>query len=635
MFDKMSERNIVSYNALISAYSRSNKMVSWAFQLARQLMQKEGLRPNGSTFTSLLQASSSLKYLIIGCMLHAQCFRFGFLNNICVQTSLLGFYANCGNLELSEEVFRTLVHKDVISWNSIIAGYMENGKLVEALKLFSKMLRKGAIPNQFTYSMVLNASAVLGDYDAGKIVHGLSLVSQTCFDLPLHNALLDMYCSCGDTQTAQSLFWRIRNPDLVSWNTMIAGYSENQLGVKALLIFIKLMRESVSRPDEYTYAAILSATGAFSASDYGKPLHAQIEKVGLGNSAYVGSTLISMYFSNGEPESAQKIFHVVLDKDVVLWTDMVSGHCRIGDGESAMRYFHSMLSEGHKVDSYALSSVLSACADLATFKHGEMIHSQAVKMGCDAEMAVCGSLVDMYAKSGDLRAAELAFSLVTRPDVRCWNSMLGGYSQHGKADEAFEVFDNILRQGLKPDQVTFISLLAACSHCGSVNKGKFFWNSMKENSLKPGPKHYSCIISLLCRAGLLEEAEEMIIGSPFGDEYIELWRILLSSCVLKGNMTIGNHAAEHILGIDAEDSATNVLLAKLYAIAGRWDSVAETRRKLREQIAEKDPGLSWIEIMNTIHVFSCGDQSHPTNKELEVELQKLLENTSQLETDEI
>ncbi|KAL2504868.1 Pentatricopeptide repeat-containing protein [Abeliophyllum distichum] len=634
VFDKMLQRNIVSYNALISTYSRSPRHAYLALWVFAQL-GNEGLVPNGSTFTSLLQASASLEDGIVGSSVHAQCLKFGFLNYIHVQTSLLVMYSNYGDMNCAKKVFCLMVDKDATAWNAIISGYVKNEGIVEGLELFRRMFRDGISPTQYTYSMLLNACGRLADYTTGKVVHARVIVSGTNVDLPLNNALLDMYCSCSHTDAAFHVFRRIANPDLVSWNSMIAGYSENGDGWKALDMFVQLSRVSLAKLDEYTFAAVISGIGAFPALYYGKPLHAQIEKAGLMRSVYVGSTLISMYFSNEEIDSARKIFYSILSKDAVLWTDMIVWHSRIGDGESAIKFFHRMSREGYKLESFALSGALSACADLATQRQGEMIHAQAVKTGNDSEMTVCGSLIDMYAKNGELQAAESIFLLLPERDLKCWNSMIGGYGHHGKAEEAFLVLDEMLRQGTRPDQVTFISLLAACSHCGLVDKGKYFWNYMKEIDLKPGPKHYSCIISMLSRAGLLDEAEEMITESPFLDNRLELWRTLLSSCITNGNLRIGIKAAEQILSTDAEDSAASILLTKLYAAAGRWDDVAKTRKKAKQLMLEKDPGLSWIEVTNNIHVFSSGDQSHPQNDEMQGELCRVMGNLMPVEANDI
>ncbi|XP_034689393.1 pentatricopeptide repeat-containing protein At3g50420 [Vitis riparia] len=633
VFDKMPQRNIVSFNALIAAYSRTPCHAIFSFKLLAQ-MEIEDLRPNGSTFTSLLQGSSSLEDQFIGSELHARVVKSGFLNDVRVQTSVLGMYSNCGDQESAEKVFGDIIDKDVVAWNSIIFGNLKNERIRKGLHVFGSMVRNGVIPTQYTYSMVLNACSRLGNDDCGQAIHARMIIFSTVADLPLQNALLDMYCSCGDVQTAFTIFCRIENPDLVSWNSMMAGYSKKGDGEKAIDMFVQLLRISFAEPDEHTFAAIISATGALLASDYGKPLHAQVMKAGFERSVYIGSTLVSMYFKNDETDSAQKVFSLIPEKDVVLWTEMITAHSRMGDGETAVKFFYAMRQEGHKIDSFVLSGVLSVCADLATLKQGEMIHSLTLRTGYDVEMSVCGSLVDMYAKNGNLQAAQSIFSLVKNPDLKCWNSMLGGYSHHGRAEEALKLFDEILNHNIRPDHVTFVSLLAACSHCGLVGQGKFLWNYMMEMGLLPGPKHYSCMVSLLSRAGLLEEAEETIIESPFREDYLELWRTLLSSCISNKNLRIGVHAAEQVLSLDAEDSATHTLLSNLYAAAGRWDSVAKIRRKIRGLMLEKDPGLSWIEVMNDIQVFSSGDQSHPRVDEAQHELRRLQGNMIRSEIDE-
>ncbi|PRQ55915.1 putative tetratricopeptide-like helical domain-containing protein [Rosa chinensis] len=634
VFDEMPLRSLVSFNALAAAYSRSSDTAGLALTLLKQ-MGVECLRPNVSTFTSVIQASCTLEDWLVGSLVHAQVVKCGFLNEVHLQTALLGMYSSCGDLVSASRVFGGMVDRDVVAWNSMIFAYLKNGKNKEGLHLFDGMLRTGVIPTQFTYSMVLNVCSRLRYLNLGRIIHARVIVSSTHADLALENSLLDMYCNSGDTQAAFSVFNKMDSPDLVSWNTMIAGYSENDDGEKAMNLFAQLKRLCYLKPDEYTYAAIISAAGTYLASDYGKLLHGQVIKVGLEKSIFVGTALVSMYFKNSETDSAQKAFYSISEKDVVLWTEMIMGYSRLADGESAIKFFKEMCKESHKVDSFALSGVLSACSDLAMLKQGEMIHSQALKTGFDVEMSVCGSLVDMYAKNGCLESAYCIFSQVVEPDLKCWNSILGGYSQHGMAEEALKLYFEIQKHGLLPDQVTFLSLLSACNHSGLVEVGKFLWNCMKENGIPPGPKHYSCMVSLLSRARLLNEAEELIIKSPFNEDNLELWRTLLSSCVINKNLEIGVHAAEHVLKVDAEDSATHILLSNLYAAAGKWDKVVEIRRKIKELTLEKDPGLSWIEDKKNIQVFSSGVQSKEEVGEAEDALHWLQGNMVRSQRDEL
>ncbi|KAL2348433.1 hypothetical protein Fmac_002433 [Flemingia macrophylla] len=625
VFDKMTPRTLVSYNALLAAYSRASSYHAIsALELYTQ-METMGLRPSSMTFTSLLQASSLLQHWWFGSSLHAKGFKLG-LDDICVQTSLLSMYSNCGDLCSAESVFRDMVDRDDVAWNSLIVGYLKNNKVKEGVCLFIKMMKAGFTPTQFTLCMVLNACSHLKDYCSGRLIHAHIIVRSVLLDLHLQNALLDMYCNVGSTQTAYRIFSRMDNRDLVSWNSMIAGYSENEDGKQAMNLFVQLREMGFPKPDDYTYAGIITATGAFVSSSYGKPLHAEVIKTGFDRSMFVGSTLVSMYFKNHESEAARRVFYSISVKDVVLWTEMITGYSEMSAGINAIRCFFEMVHEAHEVDGFVLSGVLSACADLAILRQGAIVHCFAVKLGYDVEMSVSGSLIDMYAKNGSLEAAYLVFSQVPDPDLKCWNSMLGGYSHHGMVEEALKLFEEILIQGLVPDQVTFLSLLSACSHSRLIEQGKFLWNYMNSCGLIPGPKHYSCMVTLLSRAALLEEAEEIINKSPYIEYNIELWRTLLSACVINKNFKVGIHAAEEVLRLNAEDGPTHVLLSNLYAAARRWDKVAEVRRNMKELMLEKDPGLSWIEARNDIHVFSSGDQSHPKADEVQEELHMLKRN---------
>ncbi|KAF2533473.1 hypothetical protein F2Q70_00032546 [Brassica cretica] len=526
VFDTMPHRNVVSYNALCSAYSRSQSHASYAFDLITR-MASESLEPNSSTFTSLVQVCTLLEDVVMGSLLHSQIIKLGFLDNVVVQTSVLGMYSSCGELESARKVFECVEGGDAVVWNTMISGRLRNGEIEEGLALFRTMLMSGVVPTQFTYSMVLNACSKLGSYSLGKLTHARIIVSDGLADSVVENALLDMYCSCGDVKEALFVFERIHNPNLVAWNSIISGCSENGFGEEAILMYGRLQRRSTPRPDEYTLSAVICATGETEWFIHGKLLHGQVMKLGYERSVFVGTTLLSMYFKNGEAESAQKVF-----------------------------------------------------------------------------------------------------DLVSNPDLKCWNSMLGAYSQHGMLEKALSFFEQILQNGLTPDAVTYLSLLVACSNSGSTQQGKFLWNQMKERGIKAGFKHYSCMVNLVSKAGLVDEALELIQEShPVNNNQTELWRTLLSACVNTRNLQMGLYAGEQILRLDPEDTATYILLSNLYAVKGRWEDVAEMRRKIRGLASAKDPGLSWIEVNNnSTQVFSSGDQSNTEVIQVQDELHRLKSN---------
>lgn len=313
---------------------------------------------------------------------------------------------------------------------------------------------------------------------------------------------------------------------------------------------------------------------------------------------------------------------------------MVAGHSSLGECELALKYFVSMLQEGYKVDSFSLSSALNSTAELAGLKQGEILHAQVVKSGYEGNICASGSLLDMYAKNGALQCAYLVFCTTRKRDLKCWNSMIGGYGNHGNSEMAFKLFGEMIRDELQPDHVTYISLLSACSHCGLVEKGKFYWFCMMTDGIMPGFKHYTSMVSLLGRAGLLEEAVDLLRKSPFAKKCPELWRILLSSCVELKDLAIGVHAAEQALELDPDDMSTHILLSNLYASAGKWDVVAEIRKRIRGMMVEKEPGLSWIEIKSMVHVFSADDEYHTQIDDCRGELLRLKGNMELLDSSE-
>uniref|UniRef100_A0A0E0KWM7 non-specific serine/threonine protein kinase n=1 Tax=Oryza punctata TaxID=4537 RepID=A0A0E0KWM7_ORYPU len=627
--------SVVSYNTVLSALSRAPRHAPEGFRLFRRL-HASGLRPTAPSLCALLRAAGELHDRRAGAAAHSQAATLGFLASDIVPTALLQMYSQCGAPGDANQVFDEMATRDGVAWNCVMHCNVRYGYLDRALGQFCRMVRGGLPPTESTLSSVLSGCGRAGDRRRGRVLHGWVVkLEELDPDMPLQNALLDMYSSCGDLETALCVFERIETPDLVSWNTLIAGFSGVGNGFSAMHAFVQLKAVQFDErvvPDEYTLAAVVSACATLPAMFGGKPLHAEVIKAGLESSVFVGNTLLNMYFTNEEPGSARILFDSLTQKDVIMWTEMVAGHSSLGEGELALRYFVSMLQEGYSVDSFSLSSALNSTAELAGLKQGEMLHAQVVKSGYEGNICASGSLVDMYAKNGALPGAYLVFCNIQKPDLKCWNSLIGGYGNHGNSEMAFKLFGEMIRDGLQPDHVTYISLLSACSHCGLVEKGKFYWFCMMTDGIMPGFKHYTSMVSLLSRAGLLDEAVDLMMKSPFTKKCPELWRILLSSCITFRNLSIGVHAAEQVLEQDPDDISTHILLSNLYASLGKWDVVAEIRKKMRGLMVEKEPGLSWVEMKNVVHVFSADDECHSQIDDCHRELLRLKGNMELLDT---
>ncbi|CAN6241363.1 unnamed protein product [Urochloa humidicola] len=626
--------SVVSYNTVLSALSRTPRHAPNAFGLFRGL-HASGLRPTAPSLCAVLRAAGALRDGRAGAATHSLALALGFLASDIVPTALLQMYSGCGSPRDANQVFEEMATPDVVAWNCVMHCNVRYGYLERALRKFRQMVSIGMAPTESTLSSVLSGCGRSGDSQHGRALHGWMVKSEELDpDLPLQNALLDMYCCCGDLDAALHVFQRIETPDLVSWNTIISGFSGVGDGWSAVQAFVQLKSVSCQQltPDEYTFAAVVSAAAVLPAMCSGKPLHAAVIKAGWESSVFVANTLINMYFTNEESGSAQILFDSITLRDVIMWTEMVAGHSALGEGEVALKYFISMLKEGHKVDNFSLSSALNSTADLAGLKQGEMLHAQVVKSGHEGNICVSGSLVDMYAKNGALGGAHSIFCTIQKPDLKCWNSMIGGYGNHGDSEMAFKLFGDMIHGGLQPDLVTYISLLSACSHRGLVEKGKLYWLCMMNDGIVPGFKHYTSMVSLLSRTGLLDEAVDLINRSPSAKRYPELWRILLSSCVTFKDLSIGVHAAQQALEQDPDDISTLILLSNLYASLGKWDNVSGIRRRIRGLMTEKEPGLSWIELKKMVHAFSAYDECHTQIDDCRDELLRIKANMELLDS---
>ncbi|XP_035819476.1 pentatricopeptide repeat-containing protein At3g50420 isoform X3 [Zea mays] len=320
--------SVISYNTVLSALSRTPRHAQDAFGLFRGL-HSSGLRPTAPSLCAVLRAAGALRDGRAGAAAHAHASALGFLASDIVPTALLQMYSGCGSPRDANQVFDEMMTPDVVAWNCVMHCNVRYDYLDRALRKFCRMVSTGLAPTESTLSSVLSGCGRSGDLHHGRALHGWVVKSEELDpDLPLHNALLDMYCCCGDLDTAVLVFRRIETPDLVSWNTIISGFSGVADGWTAVQAFVKLKAVSSEwlAPDEYTFAAVVAAAASLPAMCSGKPLHACVIKAGLESSVFVANTLLNMYFTNEDPESAHILFDSVMVKDVIMWTEMVAGH---------------------------------------------------------------------------------------------------------------------------------------------------------------------------------------------------------------------------------------------------------------------------------------------------------------------
>lgn len=578
VFAGISFKNVFSWNAILAAYTRFgfidraievfeeipmrdqcswNSIISGCAQagLFRQAveffvrMTSSEIKIGTHAFASVLSACTGIMDADLGVQIHAKVTKTPLSSDVFLGSALLDMYSKCRRPTEAQVIFDKMPFKNVVTWNTLITCYEQNGPVIKALELFFKMTttthENVVIPDELTLASVVSACAGLSAEREGRQIHTRVVKSDKLReDLILSNALVDMYSKCGriiearrlfdrmsvktmiaetsmitgyakaaSVDVARSVFAMMPERNVVAWNALIAGYTQNDNHEEALNLYRSLKRESIF-PTDYTFGNILSACGNLTVLDVGLQIHNHVVKHGFR-----------------------------LDLESELYSDVFVGN----------------------------------------------------------------SLLDMYLKCGNMGDGKKVFSKMTVKDRVTWNAMIVGHAQNGAGEEALLLFDQMLIVGETPDHVTMIGVLTGCSHAGLVNEGLFYFKSMAQtHNIPPSLDHYTCMVDLLGRAGRFDEITVLIADISTEPDAV-LWGSLLAACKLHRNIEMGEFAAEKLLELTQENSGTYVLLSNMYAEKGRWEDVRRVRRIMKSRGVVKKPGCSWIEIERKVHVFLVKD----------------------------
>eukprot|EP01018_Ginkgo_biloba_P038372 Gb_05116 [translate_table: standard] len=620
LFDKAYKPNVYLWNAMIRGYAKNGNSEE-ALRLFYHML-RAGIQPDKFVFISGIKACANLSALEEGMEIHDDIMKAGFESDIFVGTALVDMYVKCGSIDSARQLFDRMYERDTLSWNAMVAGYAENGLACEALTCFKEMQLQGVKPNSFTVMSVILACAQLSALQQGKSIHGYTIRNGIESDI-VRTALMDMYAKCGSIDTASQLFDKLSERDIVAWSAIISCYAQNGHAKEALILFNKMQRRDI-KPNMVTMASILPACAHLSALQKGKQIHGYIIRNGF-ESVAVDTALIDMYAKCGSIYFARQWFDKMCKRDVVSWNAMIAGYNQNGHFNKALTLFNEIQLQDLKPNSTTLVSILPACANLSALQRGKRIHGYIIKSGFELDAVVLTALIDMYAKCGNIEFARQLFDKMFQRNLVSWNAIILGYGMHGHGEDALALFSKMQQTGMKPDHVTFIGVLSACSHAGLVDEGWQYFDCMsREYGLEPKVEHYACLVDLLGRAGHLDEAYNFVKAMPLEPDAV-VWGALLGACRIHGNTVLGEHVAEQLFELEPENVGCYVLLSNIYADAGRWDDVAKVRTLMKDRGLKKTPGCSLIEVNNRVHAFVVGDRLHPQSEQIYAMLASLAE----------
>ncbi|PKI41153.1 hypothetical protein CRG98_038438 [Punica granatum] len=584
-FGDVPDPNEVSITTIMGVLAQTER-VQEALHMFR-LMLREGINVDSVSLSSVLGLctervneepdavdgeSKELSHCMLqGQQIHGLSIKLGFEKDRHLTNSLLDMYTKNGDMGSAERIFSNLLPEEVsvVTWNVMIAGYGYKSRSDKAMLLLQRMQSLGFKPDEVTYINMLVGCVRLGNIG-----------------------------------TAREMFDNLSSPTLSSWNAMISCYFQSGNEIEALRLFRRMQFRGV-QPDRTTLAVILGSCAGMGLFEFGRQVHAASLKGTYAIDVYVASGLISMYSKCGKAELAQVLFNRMTETDIVCWNSMMAGLAINSRDMEAFALFKEMRRKAMVPTQFSYTTILSCCGKLPSSSvQGRQVHAQIVKEGYANDVFVGSALIDMHCKCGDVDGARKFFDAMPLRNTVTWNEMIHGYAQNGRGHEAVALYrDMIASSHERPDSITFVAVLTACSHGGMVDEGITIFNSMqREHGVEPALDHYTCIIDSLGRAGRFNEAEAFIDRVPSKDDPI-IWEVLLSSCRIHGNVILAKRVAEELHRLDPQNSSPYVLLANIYASQGRWDEARAVRELMDSKKVAKNPGYSWIDIKSGDQTF--------------------------------
>lgn len=625
IFDKMPERDDLAWNEITMVNLRGGNWEK-AVKMFRDMQFSRG-KAYDRTLVKLLQFCSNKEGFAEGRQIHGYVLRLGFESNVSMCNSLIIMYSRNGKLESSRKVFNSMKERNLSSWNSIVSSYTKFGYLDDAMGLLdemeacglkpdivtwnsllsgyaSKALSRDAVavlkrmqiaglkPNTSSISSLLQAVAEPGLLKLGKAIHGYVIRNQLWYDVYVVTTLIDMYIKTGCLPYARMVFDMMDEKNIVAWNSLISGLS---------------------------YAGLLNDA---------EVLMSAMEKEGIKPDAVTWNNLVYGYATWGETEKALAVIGKMKENgvapNVVSWTAILSGCSKNGNFRNALKVFIKMQQEGVSPNSATISNLLRILGCLSLLYSGKEVHSFCLKNNLIRDAHVATALVDMYAKSGDLQsAAEIFWGIKNKP-LASWNCMIMGYAMFRRNEEGIAVFNAMLEAGMEPDAITFTSVLSVCKNSGLVREGWKYFDLMRSHyGIIPTIEHYSCMVDMLGRSGYLDEAWDFIQTMPLKPD-ATVWGAFLSSCKIRRDLELAEIAWKRLQVLEPHNSANYMIMINLYSNLNRWEDVEHVRNSMRNHRVRVQDLWSWIQIVQTVHVFFAEGIAHPDEGEIYFEMYKLV-----------
>lgn len=623
VFNCMDNKDSVSWNVVIHGHLLERAASTrglWFFTQA----WAAGFEPNISTFVLVIQACRNLRAFEAGRTVHASILRAGYSSITSVQNSLLSFYAEL-RMHLAHNLFDEMTHRDVVSWSVMVAGYAQSeDESLTALEFFQRMIDFGITPDGQSVVSVLKACSKLKAIKMGQSIHGFVISRGLDYDLFVYNSLIDLYSKCNDIDSSFRVFHGIPEKNVVSWNSLLSGLVQNEMHREALNLFGS-MRKAGVQSDEVTLVNLLQLCKSFLDPDQCKLIHSRILRRGFELNDLVTNSLIDAYASCNLITYAWSQFGNMRTRDAVTWSTMIAGFTHCGMPDEAIAVFREMSHTSEWPNAVTMLNLLEACSLSADMKRSRWAHGIAIRRGLASDVVVGTAILDMYSKCGSIGSSRKVFNQIQHKNVVTWSAIIAAYGMIGLPNEALALLAEMKICGLRPNQVTALSLLSACSHGGLVEEGlSLFKELIWDHEVEPGLEHYSCLVDLLARAGKVDSAMNLIgrllVGLKPG---ASAWGALLSACRNYENYEFGAIALPQVLELEPSSSAGYLLASNMYASGHSWVDATKMRMLAKEGGVKVVAGYSLVYVNGKACRFLAGDNRQSLSDELQFAIRQL------------
>ncbi|KDP31028.1 hypothetical protein JCGZ_11404 [Jatropha curcas] len=512
-------------------------------------------------------------------------------------------------MDYALSIFDKIEDPDSSAYNTMIRAFTAKQVPQKALTLFKQMLENAVPFNEFTFACTLKACSRLRWRKEGKQIHAQIVKCGFGSNCLVLNTLIHVYANCGEVKIARKVFDQMPKRDIFAWNCMLSGYAKSGYYEDVVKLFYE-MRELGVGFNDITLVSVLAACGRLADIELGEWIAGYIRANVLEENKKLVTALVDMYAKCAEVDKAQSLFDQMDGKDVVAWSAMISGYNQAGRCKEALVLFSKMQKANLEPNEVTMVSVLSSCAVLGALETGKWVHLYIKKKRMKLTVTLGTALIDFYAKCGVVDSAIEVFQVMPLKNVYSWTALIQGLANNGHGKRALEFYRLMREKNVEPNDVTFIGLLSACSHVGLVDEGREFFDSMsKEFGIEPRMEHYGCMVDILGRAALIEEAYQFIKEMPIQPNAV-IWRTLLASCRAHINVEIGKEVVEHLVSLEPMHCGDYILLSNIYALAGGWEDAIRTRTQMKEKGIKKTPGCSWIELDGEIYEFLAEEKAY-------------------------